>query len=426
MTTTKPANDDLDICLSELKLHQAELEKQNDQMREMLEQLETSRAMYSDLYDFAPVGYLTINDSCSISDANLTAANLLGVERESLLMHSILTHIDPEDLNAFRIHVQQIIETGVRRHEFELRMLRSDGSGFWAQLEANSVWKGECRLVFSDISLHKKAEQELLYLNKLESLGRMSSGIAHDFNNLLQSLLGNLELALMRSDDQKSLRKHICQAVKAAESAAKLSGLMLSYSGRGHFVSKPMDLNALVADCSTVLAVCIPDSIQLEINAADGLPPVNADAEQIKQVLMSLITNSAEAIGDEKGTIMITTGVSEFDQMTLNNSRLKEKLPAGRYVWIEVRDSGCGMDSDTLYKLFDPFFTTKFTGRGLGMPATHGIISAHRGAIFVESKPGSGTTVRILLPIFDHPETASTSMPRGEKIFTAQQSDIHF
>lgn len=157
MTTTKPARDDLEICLRELKLQQIELEKQNDQLREMLEQLETSRAMYSDLYDFAPVGYLTINDSCSISDANLTAANLLGVERESLLMHSFLNHIEPEELNTFQAHVRQIMETGVRRHEFELRLLRSDGSRFWALLEANSVWKGEYRFIISDISRHKKS-----------------------------------------------------------------------------------------------------------------------------------------------------------------------------------------------------------------------------------------------------------------------------
>lgn len=395
----------------EMKLHQTELEKQNDQLHEMLEQLETSRAMYSDLYDFAPVGYLTIDDSCSVIEVNLTAANLLGVEREFLLQQSFLCHIDPDDLNTFRIHLEQIMETGARRHEFELRMLRSDGSGFWTLLEANTVWKGEYRFIISDISRHKKAEQELEYLHKLESLGRMSSGITHDFNNLLQAVLGNLELALMKSDDQERLRTHICQAVKAAESAANLSGLMLSYSGRGHFVSKPLDLNDLVTDCSTLLSACISRSIFLEIKAADGLPPVNADAEQIKQVLLSLIINSAEAIGDEKGTITITTGVSEFDQLTLNNSRLKEKLSAGRYAWIEVRDDGCGMDSDTLYKLFDPFFTTKFTGRGLGMPATHGIISAHRGAIFVESKPGNGTTVRILLPTADHQETTSKSIP---------------
>lgn len=415
-------SDRTDTLLLDSQLQQLNLKKQNDQLRELLEQLETSRAMYSDLYDFAPVGYVTIDESCSVIAINLTAANLLGIDREFLLKQSFLRFITPEDLKNFQLHLQQIRETGVRRHEFEMRLQRSDGGSFWALLEANTVWKGEYRFIISDISRHKQAERELLYMHKLESLGRMSSGIAHDFNNLLQSVLGNLELALMRNDNQDRLRKHIKQAVKAAESAAKLSALMLSYSGRGHFITKPVDLNDLVGDCSTLLTTAVAGSISVSLTLAEALPPVMADAEQIEQVLMSLIVNSSEAIGEEKGSITISTGVGEFDQSTLNNSRLKEKLPPGRYVWFEVRDSGCGMDADALFKLFDPFYTTKFTGRGLGMSATHGIITAHRGAVFVESALGSGTTIRILLPIAvsSLAEVQATSGETGEVVLEAE------
>jgi nitrogen-specific signal transduction histidine kinase/ActR/RegA family two-component response regulator len=244
-------------------------------------------------------------------------------------------------------------------------------------------------------------ERQLFYIHKMESLGRMSSGIAHDFNNLLQAVLGNLELALMKLPVDSNVCRHISQASLAAERAATLSGLMLAYSGRAAMTARELNLNNLVEEYFRLLNASIPGSITFEIKLAKALPLIKADAGLLEQVLMSLIANSSEAIGDAEGSITISTGVDDFDQAVLDRSRLEEKLPAGRYVWIEVRDSGCGMDDDTLYKLFDPFFTTKFTGRGLSMSATHGIIRIHRGGIFVESRPDSGTVIRILFPIVE-------------------------
>lgn len=260
-----------------------------------------------------------------------------------------------------------------------------------------------------DITDWKKAEEErlnlerkLLHTQKLESLGVLSGGIAHDFNNLLQAVLGNLDLALMRLPQGTAGRNNIDQAVKAARHAAQLTNMMLAYSGKGLFVIKPLNLTELVEENAAMLEAAIPKSITLEQCLDRDIPTISADAGQLQQVIMNLITNAAEAIGDQGGKIQLSTGVKDFNQTAMNSSRLEEKQTAGHYAWIKVRDSGCGMDGETLQKLFDPFFTTKFTGRGLGMSAVLGIIRAHKGAFLVESRAGIGTTIQVLFPIANY------------------------
>jgi len=254
-------------------------------------------------------------------------------------------------------------------------------------------------------------ERQLLHSQKLESLGILSGGIAHDFNNLLLVVLGNLDLALMKLPEEAIARKNIGQAITASRHAAKLTNMMLAYSGKGSFIIKELSLTELVEENVAMLSAAISKSIKLELQLDHALPLIMADAGQIQQVVMNLITNASEAIGDAKGSITLATGVNEFDPSTLQHSRLEEKLPSGSYVWLEVRDTGCGMDVDTLHKLFDPFFTTKFTGRGLGMSAVLGIIRAHKGAFLVESKPAAGTTIKALFPIVDFPRTEQTKPP---------------
>ena len=269
-----------------------------------------------------------------------------------------------------------------------------------------------------DITDRKKTEEERLYLErrllhsqKLESLGVLSGGIAHDFNNLLQALLGNLDLALMRLPADAAGRKNIDHAVNAGKHAAKLTNMMLAYSGKGLFVVKPLNVTELVEENASMLEAAIPKSITLEKHLDHNLPAIMADTGQLQQVVMNLITNASEAIGEQDGKIRLSTGAREFDQTTLNSSRLEEKLTPGRYVWLKVCDSGCGMDEGTQQKLFDPFFTTKFTGRGLGMSAVLGIIRAHKGAFLVDSKPGVGTTIQVLLPISTHSKTERADSP---------------
>jgi signal transduction histidine kinase/CheY-like chemotaxis protein len=260
--------------------------------------------------------------------------------------------------------------------------------------------------VSNDITGRKRAEQskldmerQVLHLQKLESLGVLAGGIAHDFNNLLAAMLGNVELALMDVAEDSPAQKSLKTALAAGRRAAKLTRQMLDYSGRGHIEVSEVNLSQMVHDLTELLKVSISKSASLELYLIEDLPVIQADTNQLQQVVVNLITNASEAIGDQQGIITITTNVCECDSNYLATSRLVVKPQPGTYVYLEVSDTGCGMDESVQEKLFDPFFTTKFVGRGLGMAGVLGVIQGHGGAIMVSSQPGKGTAIRVLLPI---------------------------
>jgi PAS domain S-box-containing protein len=243
-----------------------------------------------------------------------------------------------------------------------------------------------------------KLEQQMQHAQKLESLGVLAGGIAHDFNNILMSILGHAELAMLRMSPASPARENLASIEQAAQRAADLSRQMLAYSGKGRFVLENIELGELITEMMHILEVSISKKIILRLNLSTGLPPVEVDATQIRQVLMNLMINASEAIGEKSGVIAISTGTMQCDRSYLASAWLDEGLPEGFYIYVEVADTGCGMDSETISKIFDPFFTTKFTGRGLGMAAVLGIVRGHRGAIRIYSEPGQGTTFKILLP----------------------------
>ncbi len=244
----------------------------------------------------------------------------------------------------------------------------------------------------------RELEEQVRHAQKLESLGVLAGGIAHDFNNLLTGILGNADLALMTTNEDTGVGKSLREIKKSAERAAELSRQMLAYSGRGNFVIEPIDLNDVVAEMSNLLEVSISKKATLRCDLASGLPSIIGDATQLRQVIMNLITNASDAIGENEGVISVSTGVARCAQSDLSQCYAGSDLPEGMYVYVEVMDSGCGMSEDTVGRIFDPFFTTKFTGRGLGLAAALGIIRGHKGGIRVESEEGRGTTFRILFP----------------------------
>jgi PAS domain S-box-containing protein len=260
----------------------------------------------------------------------------------------------------------------------------------------DSVWK---------ITTRKRADEELLNLEKqflhtqkLESLGVLAGGIAHDFNNLLTSIIGNADLALMRINPESPAVDNLRKIELASARAADLAKQMLAYSGKGRFVVEHIDMNRLLEEMLHMVEVSISKKAALRLNLTRPLATIEADATQMHQVVMNLIINASEALGDENGTITITTSCMDCDQSYLGSIWPSENLPAGSYVVLDVADTGCGMEKETLAKIFDPFFTTKFTGRGLGMAAVFGIIKGHKGAIKVYSEPGKGSVFRVLLP----------------------------
>jgi two-component system cell cycle sensor histidine kinase/response regulator CckA len=260
----------------------------------------------------------------------------------------------------------------------------------------------------------RELEAQVQHTQKLESLGVLAGGIAHDFNNLLMSMLGNADLALLDLPVASPARDRISDIESTARRAADLCRQMLAYSGKGRFVIELLDLAKVITEISRMLEVSISKRAVLRLNFADNLPMVRADATQVRQVIMNLITNASEALGEKNGVISISTGAMDCDRAYLRETFLDEGLAEGRYVYLEVADTGCGMDEETRKKIFEPFFTTKFTGRGLGMAAVLGIVRGHRGAIKVYSEPKRGTTVKVLLPAA--PAAADVAEPRPASV----------
>jgi len=244
----------------------------------------------------------------------------------------------------------------------------------------------------------RKLDEKLRETQKLESLGVMAGGIAHDFNNLLTGILGYAHLARTRLPGDAAVQPFLGQIEEASRRAAELCQQMLAYAGKGKFVIGPVDLSQLVQDAMRLLHLTISKKATLGLELEPGLPPIEADASQMRQVVMNLVMNASESIGESGGTITISTSVLNADRCLLDSMMLGSELSPGAYVCLEVADTGTGMDEAMLARIFEPFFTTKFAGRGLGLAAVQGIIRSHRGALAVRSAPGQGTTFRLLFP----------------------------
>ena len=245
----------------------------------------------------------------------------------------------------------------------------------------------------------QRIEKKLRETQKLESLGVLAGGIAHDFNNLLTGVLGNAGLARHDAPPGWSGVDLLGHIEKAALQAAELCQQMLAYSGKGRFVIQRIDLNELIRDTTQLLTFSISKKAGLCYNLAPSVPPIEADATQIRQVVMNLLINASEAFGEHNGIITLSTGSVSMDAAYLAQTQLASELAAGDYVYLEVADNGCGMSPETLALIFDPFFTTKFAGRGLGLAAVHGIVRGHHGAIQVASEPGHGTVFKVFIPV---------------------------
>jgi PAS domain S-box-containing protein len=250
-----------------------------------------------------------------------------------------------------------------------------------------------------DITQSKEAEEALRQAQKLESLGVLAGGIAHDFNNLLTAILGNLNLAQMKLAPESPALPHLENVERTVLKAAELTKQMLAYSGKGRFVVKPHNLNQVVQEMTHLLQVSISKKVLIRYALAPELPPIEADAAQIQQVVMNLVTNASEAIGDRAGVIAIATRLQYLDAGMLQASFSNQNLQAGPYAVLEISDTGSGIAEEILGKIFDPFFSTKQSGRGLGLSAMQGILRGHRAGIQIRSAPGQGTAFTLFFPI---------------------------
>ena len=337
----------------------------------------------------------------TIVDINPRYEEILGLSREELV-GKLATEIYRTSQPPYIEDFKETARTG------KSRVLETYFAPMDAYFEISiAPWgSGGFATIFSDVTDRKRSQDELIHLErqmqqvqKLESMGVLAGGIAHDFNNLLMAILGHADLALHQLPQMSPARHHLDEIEKASRRAADLCNQMLAYSGRGQFVVELIDLDNLIDEMLHLLGTCISKKVILNLNLEKELPKIKADATQLRQVLMNLLINASEAIGDKSGVITISTGAMHVRHDYLLKTYLDEDLTPGLYVCLEVSDTGCGMDKTTKERLFEPFFSTKFTGRGLGMAAVLGIVRGHKGAVKVYSEPGKGTTFKILFPV---------------------------
>jgi two-component system, cell cycle sensor histidine kinase and response regulator CckA len=253
--------------------------------------------------------------------------------------------------------------------------------------------------VIHDITAQRRTQELRWQREKIESLGTLAGGIAHDFNNLLAVILGNASMALSELPNDSALREMLVPIEAAALQAADLTRQMMTYAGLDRLRTQAFDLNYVIEDLCTTLIGSLGSDIHIETDLAPDLPVILADVGQIRRALRNLLINAAESIGAASGTISVQTRVMDVSADYIHSTHLAPELPTGLYICLSIRDTGIGMDGDTIARAFEPFFTTKFIGRGLGMAEVFGIVSAHQGTIKLESKIGQGTTCEVLLPI---------------------------
>jgi PAS domain S-box-containing protein len=372
------------------------------------EALQESEEKFRQLFEKSPLGIIHFDSNGALTNFNEVFLEIIGSSRERVAGFNLLTSLRNEQV---RMALESALSGKVGQFEDEYISVTGE-KRVWLKLLYAPISNAKGSItgglgIFEDITERKRMEEErlemerkLLHAQKLESLAVMAGGIAHDFNNQLAVVLGNLELALLDLPPDSPARGSIMNAVKAATQSAQLSGQMRTYTGDTFCNPVELDLNELLNKNLNQLKSSLPKNVTFTSEIYNNLDPIKGDPDQIQRLAMNIVVNAAEAIGDQDGEVRLSTGVMDFDEGYLRRSRLEEQPEPGRFVFLEVRDTGCGMDSGTEDKLFDPFFTTKFWGRGIGMAEARGIVKGHGGAIIVDSEVGKGTTIRALFPTF--------------------------
>ena len=423
---------------------------QNDELRRAQEQIERSRSWYVELYENAPVGYLTFDEKGVVLDLNLTAADLLGIERTFPLKKPFSALIAPESQDTFYLHRQEVLRApGIHTCELTLRRNKGAEQSFHAQIQSTAARSNgtvAIRTVLTDITERKhtheelkkakdslqlqteelrkaydqlvlettqrqQAEEQLRQTQKMEAIGTLAGGIAHDFNNMLAVIMGNAEMALDDAVDGRSEGSHqIEQILKASKRARDLVKQILTFSRKSEGQRRLLKVSLLVKETAKLLRGSLPSTIGIEVDIGTDSDTILADPTQIQQVLMNLSSNAAHAMSEE-GTLTIDLSDTMFREGDPTPDR---DMQPGRYAVLTVKDTGTGIPKNIRDKIFEPFFTTKEPGEGTGMglSVVFGIVKSLGGAITVESKVGKGSAFTAFFP---SSEPAVEEEPRRER-----------
>lgn len=411
---------DANQLLHELEVYRVELEMQNQELQQAFLALEKSQEDYAELYDNAPVGYVTLDDAWKIEKTNLTMAALLGVPRDALLGEKLAHFVVPEDRDAFFKYTRQLGRSGSRT-SYNLRMTKGDDACFYAELDSTGILREgsqKWRIVLRDATREVMQEKQLHQAQKLEAMGLLVGGVAHEFNNVLAIILGQMELAMLDIPRGGPGFHNISETLKAGLRAKEIVKQLLAFSRKQPGTRESVVVEPLIQATVKLIESTLPDDISVRFQSTCPGGTISCDPNQVQQVLVNLTNNAAHAMSDGGGVIDIHLEESERkDPLFLEQAT----LPAGSYLKITVTDAGCGIPPSLMERIFDPFFTTKEeVGTGLGLSVIHGIIQNHGGGVHVESEENKGSAFHVYFPTAAKlenppgPSTAESAPPRHQ------------
>jgi PAS domain S-box-containing protein len=360
--------------------------------------LQESEERFRNMADTAPVMIWVAGPDKLFSFFNKTWLDFTGRTVEQELGNGWLNCVHSDDVDRSYAAYYSSFDSH-RSFHIEYRLRRADGKYRWVlssgvpRFGPNGDFAGYIGSNI-DITDLRQSQEEAIARQKLESLGVLAGGVAHDFNNLLGSILTNSELALSELSGGSPAYEGVESIKQVADRAAGIVRQMMAYAGQEKTVFEPLNLSGLVKELLQLLKVSISKRAILAVDLPEDVPLVQANAAQIRQVVMNLITNASEALGEKEGVISITVTHVRSEPDSGNDAMLLRS----DHLRLIVSDTGSGMTEEIKARIFDPFFTTKFAGRGLGLAAVQGIIRDHNGGINVISAPGRGSQFEVLLP----------------------------
>jgi len=363
--------------------------------------LRESEERFRRVFEEGPLGLALVGKNRRFLKVNSARCQMVGYSEPALLGMSFIDITHPDDRQADVVLAERLFRGEIPFFKLRKRYIKNGGEVIWGSLTASVIRDQEGKPMYGlamieDITEIKRSQEDTLARQKLESIGVLAGGIAHDFNNLLGGILASAELALTECPEGSAVEESLRSIETASIRGSEIVRELMIYSGEESTVFEPVDISVIVGEMLQLLKLSISKQTVLKIELGEDLPEVRGSPAQIRQVVMNLVINASEAIGDRAGTIRI--GTAKVELRPHSSAAGGANLPGGDYLRLEISDTGCGITSEVQARMFDPFFTTKNAGRGLGLAAVQGIVRGHGGAINVRSAPGQGARFEILLP----------------------------
>ena len=369
--------------------------------RQAEDALRESEERFRRVFEEGPLGLALVGKDYRFVKVNSALCRMVDYDEAQLVRMSFVDITHPDDVQADVELAERLFKREIPFYRIQKRYLKKDGQIIWINLTASMIRGPDGKPLYGlamveDVTEIKRSQEEALFRQKLESVGTLAGGIAHDFNNLLGAVQAQAELALAELDTGSSCKHELETIRQVAMRGSEIVRQLMIYAGKESTVVGLVDLAKTVDEMLSLLKVSVTKHAVIKADLDSEIPLIRASAAQIRQIVLNLITNASDAIGERDGVIrLMTRRLVLKGESAVTSSGM---LPDGDYVQLEVSDTGVGMTRETQAKVFDPFFTTKAAGRGLGMAVVQGIVRSLAGAIHLTSEPEKGTTIRILLP----------------------------